>query len=101
VAIDPVTGLLLWGRTVDGPLVRSLAAADGTVYLGGDFTGVGGASRPYLAAFDAASGATRPWSVELDGPADALAVGTGVLQVGGRFTRVGAEPLRGYARLTR
>jgi hypothetical protein len=101
VAIDPATGLLLWGRTVDGPSVRSLAVVGDTLYLGGDFAGIAGEPRLRLAALDAGTGATRPWSVELDGPADALAVGEGVLHIGGRLTRVGPEPHRGYARLTR
>jgi hypothetical protein len=58
--IDATTGALNpnWAPTPNN-LVRTMGlSADGSrLYVGGDFTTVSGSSRPYLAAFDATTGA--------------------------------------------
>jgi hypothetical protein len=56
-AVDATSGALLpWNPNANHP-VYALAVAGGAVYLGGDFSSVGGAARGRLAAVDAASGA--------------------------------------------
>lgn len=70
-------------------------AARNRVYIGGNFTSVGGVSRANLAAIDAATGMVLPWNPGTDGDVYALAMNpsSGVLYVGGEFGRVG-----GYVR---
>lgn len=74
-----------WGF---GGSVETLAVVGGTIYLGGNFTGVGGEERHNLAAVDAA-GAVTPWRADTDERVHALAVSGNTIYVGGRFTRIG------------
>jgi hypothetical protein len=56
-AVDAASGALLpWNPNANRP-VYALAVAGGAVYLGGDFSSVGGSARGRLAAVDAGSGA--------------------------------------------
>ena len=66
-----------------------------TIYIGGSFTrlrhpsGSGGADRNRLAAFDANTGALRPWNPGANGEIRALhAASDGNLFVGGRYTAI-------------
>ncbi len=88
------------GQTAGG-WVRAIEQIGGVVYVGGEFTGVkrgqyaDPVSQPYLAAFDASSGApVEGFSPQLDGPVRSLAASTdgSKLFVGGRFTQVNGQP---------
>ena len=92
--MDPATGLTTaaFNASANGP-VRALATSpDGlTVYAGGEFTQAGGSGRNRLAAFDAGTGALRPWAPSADNIVRALAVdpATGTVHAGGQFGSVG------------
>ncbi|MFD7615158.1 LamG-like jellyroll fold domain-containing protein [Streptomyces sp. NPDC059828] len=74
--------------------VRTLAVTGDTVYLGGDFTSVGGAEHERYAAVDATSGAVKPFQADVDEPGRAVAVtpdGKNVILGGDFFTVNGAS----------
>lgn len=86
------------GQTAGG-WVRAIEQIGGVVYVGGEFTGVKRGqyaepvSQPYLAAFDASSGApVEGFSPQLDGAVRSLATDGSKLFVGGRFTQVNGQP---------
>jgi hypothetical protein len=102
VGVDRHSGAVLpWDPDADG-YVTSIAAANGIVYLAGDFTHVGGQARAGLAAVDA-DGRLTPWdprpapALEVDDPR--IAIGPGAIYVVGGFTRIGGEPRDGIAAL--
>jgi hypothetical protein len=88
-AILPDGRVTSWAPAVSG-VVRTLAVAGGTVYVGGEFTGVGGQPRRNLAAVDV-SGTVLSWDPGPDGPVYTLGSGNGVVYAGGRFGSVGGE----------
>src|SRR6266849_2171831 len=88
-ALNETTGQVLpWDPNASGT-VWSLAVSGSTVYLGGDFTMVGGQARPYAAAVDAASSAVTGWNPQPGAGLKAVAVGpNGDVYLGGIFTHV-------------
>jgi trimeric autotransporter adhesin len=70
---------------VDGP-VTALALGGSRLYLGGDFTRVGGAARGNLVAVDAESGAVSGFRADVDAPVRALAASSSTVYAGGDFT---------------
>ena len=80
---------------------RIEASPDGSrVYVGGDFTAVGGQSRSRLAAFDTASGAlVAGFRPAFSSRVRALAVTADRVYVGGGFTSVDAQPRERLAAL--
>jgi hypothetical protein len=95
-ALDAATGAATsWNPNPSGapssaPNVTELAVVGGTVYAGGQFTTVGGASRARLAALDAATGSATAWNPgPSGGMVHALVVAGGTVYVGGTFTSVG------------
>jgi beta-propeller uncharacterized protein DUF5122 len=91
-AIDATTGALLPLNPGADGLVRGLAVDNGTVFVVGDFTSVGGQPRRHLAAFDADTGQLRSGFAEpVNNLAYAAAVGSGRLYIGGSFTTVGGQ----------
>lgn len=84
-----------WGANagVQG-LVNVLAIHNDTLYVGGSFTSAGGAPEANnLAAFDVNTGMVLQWSLGPDlgtnGPVSAIAIGDGVVYIGGDFTTAG------------
>jgi hypothetical protein len=71
-----------------------------TIYVGGDFTSIGGQFRNNIAALDASTGLATAWNPNVDSQVYALAVAppiSGVapgstIYAGGRFTSVGGQP---------
>ncbi len=73
----------------------------GRLYVGGNFTALGGSARKNVARVTASSGAVDPsWNPSADGPVDALALDGAAVYVGGEFGNVGAQPRASLARLS-
>ena len=92
-AIDVSTGQLTgWNPNVNGE-VDAVTASSGNVYLGGNFSAVGGTSRLRLAEVDASSGAVSTSFVH-SASADvrSLAVSSSLLYAGGGFGTVDGIP---------
>jgi plastocyanin len=89
-ALDEATGQLLpWNPNADG-IVWSLDVSGSTVYLGGEFQNVGGATRPYAAAVGTSDGLATSWNPQPNGTVNVVKVGPdGRIYLGGSFTRIG------------
>ncbi len=95
-AVDAATGLALpWDpnpRRDPNPLidigtaVTSLAFSGMTVYVGGTFTTIGGASRTNLAAIDASSGLATAWKAGADSSVSTLTVSANRVYATGYFS---------------
>ncbi len=87
-AFDTGTGLATsWNPDVNG-VVFALQVVGSTIYIGGDFTTVGGQVRHHFAAIDSTSGNSLPW-VDANGRVYALNVSGPTMYAGGTFTLVG------------
>jgi hypothetical protein len=88
-AVDAASGALLaWNPGADRT-VYAMAVSGSTVYVGGDFTRVGGAARSRLAAVAAGgTGAVLAWNHRADRQVRALAVSSSRLYAGGQFGAV-------------
>jgi hypothetical protein len=81
------------------PIVYALRSSGSAVYAGGAFTSIGGQSRNYIAALDAASGDARSWDPSPSNTVAALAFAPdGSLWIGGQFTGFPTAPQSGIAR---
>ena len=61
-------GLLSFNPSIDGPVTALAAAPDGqTLYVGGEFSHVGGTPRANLAAFSTSTGALASWAPAASG----------------------------------
>jgi hypothetical protein len=84
---------LQWNPNVAGGAVYALTLADGVLYAGGNFTGVGGFTRSHLASVSAdpnVAATVSNWNPNVaDGGVFALASADSVVYVGGSFTGVG------------
>jgi hypothetical protein len=65
---------------------RSIAVAGSTVYVGGNFTTIGGEARNGLAAIDAATGVATGWDGNVANDPIALEVAGSTVAAGGAFT---------------
>ncbi|GAB4435460.1 MAG: hypothetical protein Fur0044_32730 [Anaerolineae bacterium] len=74
-----------------GPVVRTVAQSDSTVYAGGAFNTIGGQSRDNLAALDAATGSVLPWNPDANGPVHTLVISGSTIYAGGEFTDIGGQ----------
>jgi Domain of unknown function (DUF5122) beta-propeller len=77
--------------------VSAISAANGVVYLGGQFTAMISPTgqvvgRAHLAAVDETTGQLLSWNPGANGPVDALRESDGVVYAGGSFTRAGGQP---------
>jgi len=91
------------GGTVDGAwnpgadaTVRALgfSAGDGKLYLGGDFTFIGGEARNRLAAIDTRAinkDRATAWNPDADGAVNSFLLSGNTLYVGGAFTTIGGQ----------
>ena len=87
------------GTTSLGGIVRALVVSGSTVYVGGDFTLVGGQVRVHVAAIDASTGAVTAWNPEVNGSGTvwSLAVNGTTVYVGGQFSFIGGQFRNGLA----
>ncbi len=103
-----VTGIGAGGTSENAGEVQALAQIGGTVYVGGNFTtvqkgaaatGTDKVAQPYLAAFDATTGAyVRSFTPALNNQVKSLvALPNGKLAVGGEFSTVGGAARSGLA----
>ena len=72
-----------WSPPLLGGHVRTLAAADGVVAIGGTPSALDGVARTNLAAFDLRTGAVKAFAPRVGGPVAALLEMGGVLYAGG------------------
>ena len=72
--------------------MSSLAVSGSTVYVGGEFSQIGGAARENLAALNPDSGAAKAWNPGADGSVYALAARGKTVYIGGYFSKVGGKP---------
>jgi hypothetical protein len=101
-ALDAATGLALpsWDGDAYSPGdVHDLVLHGGALYVGGDFTIVGGQFRNHLGALDPATGAATTWNPDANGAVYALAVAerqtfpfTVTVYAGGEFATLGGQP---------
>lgn len=93
-AVDAATGALRsWDPAPSGQYqgIRALTPHNGLIYVGGDFTAIGGESHAGLAALDPISAKPAPWNPSVYGTVMTIApVGTTVY-FGGFFSQVGSE----------
>ena len=109
-ALDAATGIATsWDASLDpGPIGATLAidklvVSGGTVYVGGQFWGIGGQPRRSLAAVDATTGAITSWDPGT-GPGSHpfihdLEVSDGTVYVAGEFDTLGGQPRQSIAAL--
>lgn len=107
-AVDGVTGgLAAWNPGANGP-VNAIALAGGfnpitnplRIYVGGEFTVVGGTPRNRLAQLTEGGGVAS-WNPDASERVHALRVAGSLLYVGGEFTSIGGQPLRHAAAIDR
>jgi hypothetical protein len=94
-AVDAGTGVATsWDPSVSSASVRyvsALAVSGSTVYLGGSFSGAGGAVRSNIAAVDATTGLATSWSPNANGFVRAMVVSGPNLYLGGSFSTVDGQ----------
>jgi trimeric autotransporter adhesin len=98
-ALDATTGQVLpFDPNVNGE-VHALAVDDGTLYVGGAFTSVGGRPRARLAAVGS-DGAVSGWAPAANDAVLALDAVNGTVYVGGQFTTINGTTRRRLAAVT-
>jgi hypothetical protein len=97
-ALAARTGALRWNTHGAGS-VRALAAQGSTVYVGGEFTRLGGADRENLAALDVRTGAASSWNPHADRKVQALLALGHVIVAGGDFSTIGGQKRSGLTAL--
>ena len=96
-ALDTVNGEATeWNPGANSVADAMLLVGD-TLYIGGDFTEVGGQPRNYLASIDAASGAMTSWDPNASWPVLAMARSENTIYIGGIFNQVGQQRRGGIA----
>jgi hypothetical protein len=96
-ALDP------WNPRIRGGAgsVDALAVADGRLYVGGDFSSIGGRQRSDVAAFALPGGKLLPFHPRLAGvflnPVDAIAATPNTVYFSGNFERVDRQPRPGIS----
>ena len=86
-AQTPIAG---FPEVTDGQ-VSVITEANGKIYLGGNFTQIGGEARGGLASLDATTGALDAWNPGANGNVTGIAVSGGRIYVCGLFTSAGGS----------
>ncbi len=91
----------IWNPSVGNSLDALAVAADGAVYIGGQFDIAGGLERHNIAKLSSTTGAADPsWDADPNGAVLALSVDSAErLYAGGDFDQIGGQARRGVARL--
>jgi hypothetical protein len=90
-AIDATGALTSWNPNANREVRAVAVGPDGTIYVGGAFTAIGGVDRKHLAAIDPITGAVTKWNPGADGEVHSLLVAKDRLYVGGSFATVGGR----------
>ena len=99
--LDPSTGAeSAWSASPNGT-VSAVVVRDNTLYVGGDFSSIGGAARTRLAALDATTGLALTWAPAANRHVHTLAATEALVYVGGTFTQVDGITRRGIAAIDR
>jgi hypothetical protein len=77
-------------------LVNAIAAIGSTVYVGGEFTSIGGQPRSRIAALGVMTGQASAWDPGANGTVAALAVSGNIVYAGGWFTSIGGQARGGF-----
>ena len=94
--VDARTGAVKrWYPTPNGDF--SIEASGATIYLGGEFSRIGGLRRRNLAAIDAATGAVTAWRPNPNDTVDVLVPARRRVYVAGYFKRIGGSRRLGLA----
>ncbi|MBN2027247.1 MAG: PQQ-binding-like beta-propeller repeat protein [Actinobacteria bacterium] len=94
-ALNASTGAVTgWDPDPDyfDPYYSDLAFDGGVVYVGSNFSYIGGQNRNNLAALDATTGAATAWDPDPNSSVYSLAVDGGVVYVGGNFWNIDGQP---------
>lgn len=75
--------------------IEALAASGSIVYLGGEFSAIGGRKRDNIAALDARTGRATPWNPRANGAVRSLVVAGSTVYVAGNFSKI-AHSTRKY-----
>jgi hypothetical protein len=100
------TAVFAWNPNANLPVhslavfVTGLQGTNRTIYAGGSFTTIGGASRNRLAALDG-NGVATAWNPDYNGTVYSFGFGPNVVYFGGSGTTVGGQFRRGIACLDR
>ncbi len=94
VSVNTGVPVAAWAQSPGpGAPVRALARSEDGVnlYLGGEFTSIGGVPRSRLASVNPGNGALLPWEPDIDGAIHALVIDSeqGRLFAGGEFSVIG------------
>ena len=92
--VDARTGAVLdWdpGTHAGGGYVLAFAVHDSTLFVGGQFTSIGGQARSYLAALNATTGVVLPWKADANDLVFTLLVRGDTLYAGGSFWGIAGQ----------
>ena len=101
-AVDINTGnLTTWNPdvTIDLFGVRSIVISGSVVYIGGDFTQIGGITRNNVGAVDITTGLPTSWDPNADGYVNALVISGSTVYAGGQFYTIGGQSRNNIAAL--
>lgn len=102
-ALDAATGApTAWNPNASGGRpteIWALAVSGSTIYAGGWYTSIGGQSRRYIAALDAATGNATAWNPNANSGVHALAISGSTVYAGGWFTQIGGQSRTAIAAL--
>jgi len=87
--------LLRWNPIIDSD-VASLSVSGESIYIGGEFNGIGGVARRNLLSINTV-GRLLDWNPEPNDSVNSVIEDNGVIYIGGRFTQVGESARVGLA----
>jgi hypothetical protein len=89
--VDPTSGLATaWNPNANGA-VQTLLPGPNVIYVGGDFTSVGGMPRSRIAALDINTFQATTWNPNADNSVRNLLAVDNTIYVGGSFGKIGGE----------
>lgn len=102
IALFNLTGIFLpvWLNNDANGFVKTItnASSSGDIYVGGEFTHIGGTDRNYLAKMNLNGSIDADWNPSPSWYVNALNVNNSFINVGGSFQLINGEPQSYYAR---